>query len=550
MKNLTDTITLRPALILFGFLFLHLPAQAITITWDAGGDGVNWSSPNNWNPNQVPTAADDVFLNGNSITIDVPNITVQSLDLGTILTFLSGTTNITVTNNLTMGFAVINTTGNITIGQNLYWSAGNFLGTGSVSVGNDIYFQPYDGFSGQCLTRKAITAVNGFWNSSQPLMDNGGSITFSGNFTANTSGTIDEYTGIGGAFTVNGTFEVMFGISPTVAVETFNSNGTILLAASSSTLNITETFNNNGLIRGVGTLNASGTFNQNGSLSPGLLLSPGKLTLGKLTSGTTTTTIKLQNTGVAGLNYDQIAVSGAGEISGVLDLDFLSGFVPSVGNSFVIMTCNPCSGSFTDVLSPIGSASDWLVNVGTNQVTLTLNTALPVELIEFNGRITAAGVHLLTWRTASEKDNRGFFIERAQDVMNWQEIGFVPGSGTSSGPQVYSFQDLEFHSGINYYRLRQQDFDGKITYSNIVFINNNNSEGDLRLSPNPTTSTLQIEGPDLADATLSILDATGHIVLQLPYQQAQLDLSNLKPGFYYLIVKNQGNTFSGRFVRR
>ena len=41
---------------------LSAPAMAAVKTWDGGGDGVNWNSANNWNPNGVPGTTDDITI--------------------------------------------------------------------------------------------------------------------------------------------------------------------------------------------------------------------------------------------------------------------------------------------------------------------------------------------------------------------------------------------------------------------------------------------------------------------------------------------------------
>ncbi len=90
---------------------------------------------------------------------------------------------------------------------------------------------------------------------------------------------------------------------------------------------------------------------------------------------------------------------------------------------------------------------------------------LPVELANFAVRQVDGGVEL-AWITASESKNYGFEIERrSAGTAEWQRIGFVKGSGTTSQQKSYSFQDQDLQQGTYLYRLKQIDTDGSYTYS-------------------------------------------------------------------------------------
>jgi len=99
---------------------------------------------------------------------------------------------------------------------------------------------------------------------------------------------------------------------------------------------------------------------------------------------------------------------------------------------------------------------------------LTSFDVVPVELVAFNAAVDRDQV-TLSWRTASETNNLGFYIERRNNTeADWSEIDFVAGNGTTSEPHAYSFVDAELQSGTYHYRLRQVDFDGAIDYSDAI----------------------------------------------------------------------------------
>lgn len=106
---------------------------------------------------------------------------------------------------------------------------------------------------------------------------------------------------------------------------------------------------------------------------------------------------------------------------------------------------------------------------GENGVILkTTDGGVPVELTSFIASVVEGSV-ALKWTTATETNNQGFEILRsAQNDDNWQKIAYVPGFGTTTEPKSYSYTDQSVTSGKYYYRLKQIDFDGSFTYSNVV----------------------------------------------------------------------------------
>ncbi|MDZ7377037.1 MAG: cohesin domain-containing protein, partial [candidate division KSB1 bacterium] len=144
---------------------------------------------------------------------------------------------------------------------------------------------------------------------------------------------------------------------------------------------------------------------------------------------------------------------------------------------------------------------------------------VPVELSSFSATIVDRDVHLI-WTTASERHNFGFFIERKSEMASeWQTIGFVPGKGTTAKPQQYVFIDRHPGSQNWCYRLRQQDLDGSITFSQIIMINLLPKQVALAQNyPNPFNSTTQIRYELPAgqhQVRLVIYDLTGKTIRKL-----------------------------------
>jgi hypothetical protein len=109
--------------------------------------------------------------------------------------------------------------------------------------------------------------------------------------------------------------------------------------------------------------------------------------------------------------------------------------------------------------------------VNSNYVTMTIVTALPIELLYFKGEVSERYNHL-TWLTASEHNNNYFEIEKTKDGVVFYSIIKMDGSGNSQTKIDYEFDDYNIDNNISYYRLKQVDFDGKFRYSDIISIDN------------------------------------------------------------------------------
>jgi hypothetical protein len=97
--------------------------------------------------------------------------------------------------------------------------------------------------------------------------------------------------------------------------------------------------------------------------------------------------------------------------------------------------------------------------------------ALPIELITFEAKKKDRH-NLVSWVTMTEFNNDFFTLERSEDGKNFEIINVVDGAGSSSAVLSYSFEDHDFVSEINYYRLKQTDYDGQNRYSDMVSVDN------------------------------------------------------------------------------
>jgi hypothetical protein len=166
------------------------------------------------------------------------------------------------------------------------------------------------------------------------------------------------------------------------------------------------------------------------------------------------------------------------------------------------------------------------------------NTPLPVELLHFTALPTDAGTVHCAWTTASEQDNAYFTVERSSDALAFQAIGQVEGAGTSLVPLDYHFVDPDPLPGLSYYRLRQTDFDGTSTLSQVVPVWFDAPGTAVTVYPNPNQGafTLLRSAADAA-LPLELLDASGRLVRlwQMPQGQEREQVSvDGAPGLYTL----------------
>ncbi len=168
-----------------------------------------------------------------------------------------------------------------------------------------------------------------------------------------------------------------------------------------------------------------------------------------------------------------------------------------------------------------------------NKSTLTpFCQILPVELAFFTAR-TENGAARLTWQTLSELNNDYFEIQHSPDGGAFRPVARVAGAGTTQEPVDYAFVHQEALPGVNYYRLKQVDFDGQFEYSEVatVTLGDGAATAALRVFPNPTTGQLTVLGrPE--GTQVQVIDPMGRLVREQRLQGNSINLGALPAGIY------------------
>jgi hypothetical protein len=184
-------------------------------------------------------------------------------------------------------------------------------------------------------------------------------------------------------------------------------------------------------------------------------------------------------------------------------------------------------------------------------VRLATEAPLPVVLTAFSARRQASGGVALAWHTASEPGSAGFAVQRQNQAgEEFETLGFVPSQGLGQQPASCTYLDAAAPATTTYYRLQQRDADGTSTYSPVVAVAAAPVAATLLAWPQPAQHTLWVQCAAAPAAGLRLLDATGRVVRQVPFQQqAALDVSALAPGLYYLqVLDATGQKVAGQKV--
>lgn len=264
------------------------------------------------------------------------------------------------------------------------------------------------------------------------------------------------------------------------------------------------------------------------------------------TPGTALWTSTSQTTAGANVN---LPVSPATTVSG----DFFIG-VQQTGTTNMALgyeTENPVrAGVF--YLKTTGTWGDFSAS-GNNfkiMVDVRFSGGLPVTFSSFAGT-KQANNHILSWTTATEINNAGFELQRSVDGTNFTTLANIASkaaNGNSNGNLTYAFTDDKPVTGKNYYRLKQNDKDGKFSYSSIVMLELN-GKGQFVLNqnyPNPVKGTTQFSYQ---------LNAEGKVTIDLFTQEGKKvgTLVNAQQGIgsYNLYVDiNKLGLAAGNYVYR
>ncbi|HVA99401.1 MAG TPA: T9SS type A sorting domain-containing protein, partial [Bacteroidia bacterium] len=576
-----------------------------TVTWSGGAGNTDWTNPINWGSCAIPTCGINAVVAPSSVyqpTV-AANETVQNLTInsGASLTINAGVT-LTVCGDFTNnGTLVASPTSTILftnpITHNLYGSL-----TGTNKLGNLTITS-----SGGTCTVKANANVDiggNFKTSNSTSIFNtvGNYIRVAGNFTNNSAASTYSNVGTTGTLEFNGS-----------AAQTYTPGGNLTLnnvVLNQSSVSTVTLSGNNMILGTSGNL----TLTKGVVVTNALEVTVNNKTTTSVTTGSANSYINgnlrryLNTTGSydfpvgnsasyqrANINFT--AATSIGNLLARFDTPAPAGpqgssecsttyNLADLNNGYWTITANanPTTGTYTTTLYPTAysnstGASGWTVikNDGAawylsgvcaaSTVSQVVRNAmngfskfavaqatspLPIELLSFTGENQGSS-NLISWATASETNNAYFTIEHSDDGMTFSQVSQVSGAGNSTQEKDYSTIDYNPFSPVSYYRLKQTDYDGNFTYSDVIAIESTLKDASIgNVRPNPTKDNVafDVSSPTNGSIEIQVVDMYGKILVDNVKTVTQgqstitTNLQNVVPGVYLMKIIFSQNNFS------
>jgi Secretion system C-terminal sorting domain len=363
-------------------------------------------------------------------------------------------------------------------------------------------------------------------------INNGGTLRVCGNLTLSSinfnGGTIIIESG--GTLTINGS-------------GTLNLNGNTRIS-NRGTLNINRSVtlqNNNNIIVNAGTLNMnsgnyqlelnsnSSYFSNYGIANIRTIFTQGSANINAVCLGTASC-MNLTN-----LNNNRVNAFTTTGGEGSIRYTGNAALNSSLTNSASVVVCRATGATASGNITGFGSA-----RIISNCPSCLY--ALPVDLEDFEAK-KAGNTIQLEWATRTETNHDFFAVEWSDDGLNWQEIARIKDGEQIQDKKKYIWVHTAPVNGLNHYRLKQQDLDGKIKYTSIISYRINRTQ-EVSLYPNPTTGTvtLHVNG-NFRRQQLRLADTQGRLVnFRLGKSTSNsivIDLSALSPGIYFLQYEHE-----------
>lgn len=458
----------------------------------SNGSSTDWATSTAWTPNGVPDVDnwpyDDVTIN-HDITYTVALTAVSNNSSNDHITVNSGAT-LTVTSNLSVGLGDIevNAGGAVVVSGTLFMSSNGEItidATGSFTA-NAV---DYSSSSTTITNAGTFTSTTFFTLDTDGAFSSTGTFSAGGNVSLTSSGDMD----------LNGTNTITGNLTATGSGTDFDLNG--------GTLNVTGNvdFDGDGTVNIAGDMDIGGNLDVTGSGGATIALA-GTI---DVTSGILTITENGIISGTGTIGWGTLSAN-SGCSGAIITCD---GKATSVDNK----TDGGCAGTYGD---PAGSPLD-------------LNTCavgtLPIELLTFDV-FQRGDVADIYWATGMELNNDYFEIMGSHNGIDWEVLSIVSGAGNSNEIQNYK---ETVTSGYNFFKLRQNDYDGAFEDSEIIRID---TESKKKPTLTITDNNLFIKGA--ADAQLEIYDISGGLVerANLLEDFIMLETTNFKNGIYIIRV--------------
>jgi Secretion system C-terminal sorting domain len=220
------------------------------------------------------------------------------------------------------------------------------------------------------------------------------------------------------------------------------------------------------------------------------------------------------------------------------------------GNGFADNDVAPISGSFSAGVVTFSS-----INLQNGDRFTIGNTdkskPLPIGLTTFKGHCQNSMV-TLNWTTATEVNNDFFNVEKSADGFSWDVLATVKGAGTTSAKTTYSTIDEKPFAKLSYYRLKQVDFGGSYSYSNIVAVPIDAPDG-LLVYPNPSKSTFTVLASEIINPDqVRVTNSMGQDVpfsIENSNNRLTISIGDVSQGMYVIKVKTSSGAKAIKVIK-
>ncbi len=251
------------------------------------------------------------------------------------------------------------------------------------------------------------------------------------------------------------------------------------------------------------------------------------------------------------INYDP-AANEIGNTNTLIEANLLAQrFNTSLGSweSLLLGTNDAINDRVTGInVTAVNFFEDWILVDNLNP--------LPVELINFGSDCESGSVKI-EWTTLTEINNNYFIVEKSYDAINFFELTTVNGAGNSNSIINYSTIDYNPSSGINYYGLKQVDFDGAINYHKIASVSCNPSNFTVdQIVLNNQSLNFNITTTQDEDITIYFYDYRGRIIssksqsVKEGTNTIRLNGLAINTSLYMLSIVGEYNTYATKLIKR
>lgn len=181
-----------------------------------------------------------------------------------------------------------------------------------------------------------------------------------------------------------------------------------------------------------------------------------------------------------------------------------------------------------------------------------------IDLLSFTGQKQGAN-NLLKWVTAAEVNNDYFILEHSFDGTNFSVIGNEDGNGNTNTAKAYSFVHKNVPAGLSYYRLKDADFDGKVTEHGIITLLRGEVPFEIvSINPVPVTSYMDVEFTTNVERehTIIVTDITGRVIetqtieVNKGSNVHRIQTKKYSAGMYFITVENTEESITQKVVKQ